>query len=194
MTDSGAGQRRTEGGGRYQGPRSGGRDRGRGGGRDAHRDRDREHVRDEVMHAGGRGQHTAEARQPKARSTQGLPDPEILEAYDCIVEGAAKDIIAMFRAEQAQRHQWENRSLRVHTISTILGQVLGFFIAVAIFVSAAVIGMYGDAAIGAFVWVFGMALVTMTALVWWYAKSLGQRPLFARPALRGSFRPEKDKG
>lgn len=140
------------------------------------------------MHAGGRGQN--EPRQKPQRPQQVLPDPEVLEAYDYIVEGSAKEIIAMFKAEQTQRHQWENRALRIHMVSTVLGQLLGFLIAVGIFVSAAVIGMHGDATIGAFVWVFGLALVTMAALVWWYAKSLGQRPLFARPAMRASFRPE----
>ena len=65
-------------------------------------------------------------------------------------------------------------------------------IAIAIFASATIIGIYGDATVGAFIWVFGMAIVTMSALVWWYAKSLGQRPLFARPSLRASYRPEKD--
>lgn len=122
-----------------------------------------------------------------------LPDPEVLEAYDCIVEGSAKAIIEMFTQEQKHRHSWENRSLKVHMVSTVLGQILGFLVATAIFVSATVIGMYGDATIGAFIWVFGMAIVVMAALVWWYAKSLGQRPLFARPALRGSFRPEKQE-
>lgn len=122
-----------------------------------------------------------------------LPNPEILEAYNYVVEGSAKEIIEMFKAEQRHRHHWENRSLRVHMFSTVLGQVLGFLIACSIFVSAAIIGMYGDSAIGAFIWVFGMAIVTMAALVWWYAKSLGQRPLFARPAMRTSFRPEKEK-
>jgi uncharacterized membrane protein len=151
-------------------------------------------------HAGGRrhggnqsgGNRPNQNRQPPRRNVDVLPDPEVLEAYDYVVEGSAREIIEMFKSEQRQRHQWENRSLRVHLWSTILGQVLGFFIAVAIFVSAAVIGIYGDAAIGAFVWVFGLAIVTMAALVWWYAKSLGQRPLFARPALRASFRPEKE--
>jgi uncharacterized membrane protein len=141
------------------------------------------------------GSQSAGGRQTynKPRKTVDvLPDPEILEAYNYVVEGSASDIIEMFKAEQRQRHQWENRSLKIHLWSTILGQVLGFFIAVSIFVSAAIIGIYGDATIGAFVWVFGLAIVTMAALVWWYAKSLGQRPLFARPALRASFRPEKE--
>jgi uncharacterized membrane protein len=132
------------------------------------------------------------AKRPPRKNIEILPDPEILEAYDYIVEGSAKEIIDMFRAEQAHRHLWENRSLKVHLFSTLLGQCLGFLIAIAIFISATIIGMYGDATIGAFIWVFGMAIVTMSALVWWYAKSLGQRPLFARPNLRASYRPEKE--
>jgi uncharacterized membrane protein len=133
------------------------------------------------------------AKKPVRRTHDSvLPDPELLEAYDYIVEGSAKNILQMFRDEQTHRHQWEDRSLKVHLFSTLLGQCLGFLIAIAIFVSATIIGLHGDATIAAFIWVFGMAIVCMSALVWWYAKSLGQRPLFARPALRAAYRPEKE--
>ena len=134
-----------------------------------------------------RFQHKTQQR----RSPEGLPSPELLEAYDAVLAGSATRIIEMFEREQAHRHQWEYRALRVHHISTLLGQVLGFMIAVAIFSSATIIGMNGNANTAAFIWVFGMAIVTMAAVVWWYAKSLGQRPLFARPAMRTSFRPDK---
>lgn len=129
--------------------------------------------------------------KPSRKSPEGLPSPEMLESYDAVMPGSASRIIEMFEREQAHRHQWEYRALRVHQVSTILGQLLGFFVAVAIFGSATLIGMHGNASVAAFVWVFGMAIVTMAAIVWWYAKSLGQRPLFARPAMRSSFRPEK---
>jgi uncharacterized membrane protein len=126
------------------------------------------------------------------RAPEGLPSPEVLEAYDTVLAGSATRIIDMFEREQAHRHVWETRALKIHQASTLLGQFLGFLIAVAIFVSATIIGIVGDASVAAFIWVFGMAIVTMTAVIWWYAKSLGQRPLFARPAMRSSFRPEKD--
>ncbi len=126
------------------------------------------------------------------RNPEGLPSPEILEAYDTVMKGSAERIVGMFEREQSHRHAWEVRALRVHQLSTILGQLLGFLIAVAIFVSASVIGMHGNPSIAAFIWVFGMANVTMAAVVWWYAKILGQRPLFARPAMRQNFRPEKN--
>lgn len=129
-------------------------------------------------------------QQPR-RAPEGLPSPEVIEAYDTVLPGSATRIIDMFEREQSHRHQWEHRALRVHQISTLLGQVLGFLIAISIFISAAVIGSSGNAAAGAFIWVFGLAIVTMAAVVWWYAKSLGQRPLFARPAMRTNFRPEK---
>jgi uncharacterized membrane protein len=134
------------------------------------------------------------SRKPQGRkSPEGLPSPEILEAYDAVLAGSATRIVEMFEREQAHRHQWEWRALRVHQISTVLGQILGFLIAIAIFVSATLIGMHGNPTAAAFIWVFGMAIVTMAALVWWYAKSLGQRPLFARPAMRTNFRPEKSE-
>jgi uncharacterized membrane protein len=140
-------------------------------------------------HSAGKGRF---AKQHNSRrNPEGLPSPEILEAYDTVMKGSAERIVGMFEREQIHRHAWENRALRVHQISTILGQLLGFLIAIAIFVSASVIGMHGNASIAAFIWVFGMAIVTMAAIVWWYAKSLGQKPLFARPAMRQTFRPEK---
>ncbi|MES2983900.1 MAG: DUF2335 domain-containing protein [Pseudomonadota bacterium] len=132
--------------------------------------------------------------KPQGRkSPEGLPSPEILEAYDTVLKGSATRIIEMFEREQTHRHQWEHRALKVHQVSTLLGQLLGFLIGVAIFTSATIIGLSGNASVAAFIWVFGMAIVTMSAIVWWYAKSLGQRPLFARPAMRTNFRPEKSE-
>ena len=127
----------------------------------------------------------------KRKSPEGLPSPEILEAYDTVLAGSATRIIEMFEREQQHRHQWEHRALRIHQFSTVLGQLLGFLIAAAIFGSATMIGISGNSTAAAMIWVFGMAIVTMAAVVWWYAKSLGQRPLFARPAMRTNFRPEK---
>lgn len=122
-----------------------------------------------------------------------LPHPEILEGYDYVIEGSAERILSMFENEQKHRHSWESRALRIHSISTVLGQLLGFLIATSVFGAAVVIGLYGDTNTAAFIWVFGLAIVVMAGLVWTYAKSMGQRPLFARPAMRQNFRPEKKK-
>lgn len=126
------------------------------------------------------------------RTSEFLPSPEVLEGYNLVVEGSAARILSMFEAEQKHRHTWENDALKTHTFSTILGQVLGFVIAASVFISAALIGMSGSSATAALIWVFGLAIVVMTGLVWVYAKNIGQRPLFARPAMRSHFRPEKD--
>ncbi|MEZ5691476.1 MAG: DUF2335 domain-containing protein [Rickettsiales bacterium] len=127
------------------------------------------------------------------RTVEILPHPEVLESYNYVVDGSAKMILTMFEMEQKHRHEWERQALRVHGITSIVGQVLGFFIAVAVFVSAAVIGIHGNSTIAATIWVFGMSIVVMAGLVWAYAKSMGQRPLFARPTMRTHFRPQKDK-
>lgn len=139
---------------------------------------------------GGNRPRNDASRAPR-RNIDILPSPELLENYNYVVEGSAEKIIEMFQQEQAHRHDWEDRALRVHMVSSVLGQVLGFFIAVAIFVSASIIGIYGDKTIAATIWVFGMAIVVMAGLVWAYAKTLGQRPLFGRPTLRTHFRAEK---
>ena len=127
------------------------------------------------------------------RTVEILPHPEVLESYNYIVDGSAKMILTMFEMEQKHRHEWEKQALRVHGTSSLVGQVLGFFIAVAVFVSATIIGMYGNSTIAASIWVFGMAIIVMAGMVWAYAKSMGQRPLFARPTMRTHFRPQKDK-
>lgn len=132
-------------------------------------------------------------RDNKARRpVEVLPSPELLEGYNYVVEGSAKMILTMFEREQAHRHDWESQALKSHVFSSILGQVLGFFIAVSIFISATIIGMYGDTQMASFIWVFGLAIVVMAATVWAYAKSIGQRPLFARPVMREHFRAQKE--
>lgn len=139
----------------------------------------------------------AHERQQKRRSgfqraSEFMPSPDILEGYDYVVQGSAARILAMFEAEQKHRHAWETAALKIHTFSTILGQILGFVIAMAIFLSAGAIGISGNSAAATFIWVFGLAIVAMAGMVWVYAKGMGQRPLFARPAMRTHFRPEKN--
>lgn len=130
-------------------------------------------------------------KHERPRNIEILPPPEILESYDYVVEGSARMILSMFEHEQKHRHDWERQALRIHSFSTILGQVLGFFIAISVFAAATMIGIYGNSTIAAFIWVFGMAVIVMAGMVWLYAKSMGQRPLFARPTMRTHFRPVK---
>ena len=146
----------------------------------------------EREHYGNRNRGGGGGVNNARRVSEFLPSAEQLEAYNYVVEGSAGRILTMFEAEQKHRHQWEANALKTHSFSTLLGQVLGFFIAVTIFVSAAVIGIQGNSTTGALIWVFGLAIIVMAGMVWVYAKSMGQRPLFARPTMRAHFRPEKD--
>ncbi len=132
-------------------------------------------------------------RDRQQRAVEFLPHPDILESYNYVVEGSAKMILSMFEQEQKHRHEWEKASLKIYSFSSMLGQILGFFIAISVFVSATFIGVFGNTTIAAVIWVFGMAIVVMAGLVWAYAKSMGQRPLFARPTMRTHFRPQKAK-
>lgn len=140
---------------------------------------------------GGYRQGNNRERQQN-RTVEILPHPDVLESYNYIVEGSAKMILTMFEIEQKHRHEWETQALKIHSFSSTLGQVLGFLIAISIFVAAAVIGIYGNATFASSLWVFGVAIVTIAGLVWAYAKSMGQRPLFARPTMRTHFRPQKE--
>ena len=78
------------------------------------------------------------------RVVEFLPHPEILESYNYVVEGSAKTILTMFEYEQKHRHEWERVALKIYSVSSILGQILGFFIAVSVFASATLIGIYGN--------------------------------------------------
>lgn len=127
------------------------------------------------------------------RTVEILPHPEVLESYNYVVEGSAKMILTMFEIEQKHRHEWETQAIKIHSYSTILGQILGFLIALSVFVSATVIGIFGNTTVAASIWVFGVSIVVMAGLVWAYAKSMGQRPLFARPTMRTHFRPQKER-
>lgn len=141
---------------------------------------------------GGYRQQAGKERMQN-RTVEMLPHPDVLESYNYVVEGSAKMILTMFEIEQKHRHEWETQALKIHSFSTTLGQVLGFLIAVAVFVSATIIGIFGNSTIAASIWVFGMAIIVMAGLVWAYAKSMGQRPLFARPTMRTHFRPQKER-
>ncbi len=140
-----------------------------------------------------RAHHGSGGRDRQPRAVEFLPHPDVLESYNYVVDGSAKMILTMFEQEQKHRHEWEKSALKIYSFSTVLGQILGFFLAVSVFVSATIIGISGNTAVAAFFWVFGMAIVVMAGLVWAYAKSMGQRPLFARPTMRTHFRPVKNK-
>jgi uncharacterized membrane protein len=142
---------------------------------------------------GGYRQNNNNRERVQNRTVEMLPHPEVLESYNYVVDGSAKMILNMFEIEQKHRHEWEKQALSIYRFSTMLGQFLGFFIAVSVFVSASIIGVYGNTTIAAFIWVFGMSIVVMAGLVWAYAKSMGQRPLFGRPTMRTHFRPQKDR-
>lgn len=141
---------------------------------------------------GNQSRNNKDRRPPQPKPVEMLPDPTILESYDYVVDGAAAQILGMFEAEQKHRHAWEMEALKTYKTSSQLGQILGFLIAVSIFGSAAVIGLYGNSTMASFIWVFGMAIISMSGLVWAYAKSMGQRPLFGRPTFRRSFRAEAE--
>lgn len=145
-------------------------------------------------YANKRAHHGAPLKEKQApRTVEFLPHPEVLESYNFIVDGSAKMILNMFENEQKHRHEWERISIKIYSYSTLLGQLLAFFIAMAVFISAAVIGIYGDSTMAFSIWVLGFAIVTMACLVWAYAKSMGQRPLFGRPSMRTHYRPDKNK-
>ena len=140
--------------------------------------------------SGGRGTHkTGGYRQANRDRTQNrtveiLPHPDVLESYNYVVDGSADMILSMFDFEQQHRHEMEMQALRIHGFATILGQILGFFVAIAAFASATMLGIYGSETIAAIIWVFAAALIVVAGLVWAYAKNLGQNALIDRAIIR----------
>ncbi len=80
-------------------------------------------------------------RQERLRSF--LPDPEVLENYNYVVEGSAEKIIKMLEDEQKHRHGWENRSLQMHTSCHMLGIIASLFFSVCLVMSVTVLGLKG---------------------------------------------------
>ncbi len=135
--------------------------------------------------------HNNDKNRGGSRTSEFLPNPALLESYNLVVDGSAARIITMFETEQKHRHEWENNALKTHTASTVIGQVLGFFIAMAMFVSAAVIGMNGNSTTAALIWVFGLAIIMMGGMVWVYAKKHGATPTFCPTGNAFPFSPGK---
>ena len=132
---------------------------------------------------GGYRQDGKRERSPN-RTVEILPHPDVLESYNYVVEGSADMILSMFDFEQQHRHEMELQALRLHGFSTILGQILGFFVAIAAFASATMLGIYGSETIAAVIWVFAAALVVMAGLVWAYARNIGQNTLIDRSVIK----------
>lgn len=81
-------------------------------------------------------------RQEKARSF--LPDPEVLENYNYVVEGSAERIIALIEAEQKHRHKFELNQQKYVAAAQILGIFAVMLIAYAIIAAAIYLGTNGQ--------------------------------------------------
>ena len=134
---------------------------------------------------GGYRQEGARERSSN-RTVEILPHPDVLESYNYVVEGSAEMILAMFDYEQQHRHEMEMQSLKIHGFATILGQILGFFVAISAFASATMLGIYGSETLAAIIWVFAAVLVVMAGLVWAYAKNMGKELVAQRAAMRAN--------
>lgn len=139
-------------------------------------------------------QNFRQQRNHTPRNVEILPSPEILESYNYVVEGSAAKIIDMFEREQLQRHEWENQALKVHALSTVLGQILGFAVAGYAISVSAYLGLQGEVLLaGAFLGAFVVA-----SLGWAYVRSIASRQYGGRPFRKNfatrDFRDRSDRG
>jgi uncharacterized membrane protein len=64
------------------------------------------------------------SRQPETIENI-LPSSEILEKFEDAVPGSVADLIEMAKIEQKHRHDWQEKYLKSHNISTRIGQICG---------------------------------------------------------------------
>ena len=64
------------------------------------------------------------SRQPETIENI-LPSSEILEKFEDAVPGSVSDLIEMARTEQKHRHNWQEKYLNSHNLSTRIGQICG---------------------------------------------------------------------
>jgi len=64
------------------------------------------------------------SRQPETIENI-LPSSEILEKFEDAIPGSVAQLIEMARSEQRHRHNWQDKYLKSHNISTRLGQICG---------------------------------------------------------------------
>lgn len=121
--------------------------------------------------SGSKGRYQKRQRRQQ-KTVELLPDPEVLESYNYVIEGSAERILQMFENEQKHRQQWEDQALKVHALNSILGQILGFVIMSTALAASIYFGKHGDYTMAVFLGVF-----SFSSLVWAYIRTVNRRPL-----------------
>ena len=69
---------------------------------------------------------TAEVAETEsiAARVPNFPTARELAEYDAVFEGGAEKVLKLIEREQAQRHEWENKALKIQNFGRRLGQVL----------------------------------------------------------------------
>lgn len=94
-----------------------------------------------------------------------LPDPEVLENYNYVIEGSGERILAMIEAEQKHRHEWENRALRTHAASQVMGIVAALIVMVGVVMCTTFLAATGKEAAAIMVASIGFGVVGFALLV-----------------------------
>lgn len=118
------------------------------------------HPRDNRHHAKDRP-HQEHRNKPVEKAADFLPHPEVLEAYNYVIEGSAERIISMIEKEQAHRHALENRQVSVMQAGLLFGQLLAAGVAIAVLVLTGMLVMNDQGPMGAFFGVVGLACMTV---------------------------------
>lgn len=125
---------------------------------------------------GGAGQRSDKEYARRSRRAQKsvelLPDPEVLESYNYVIEGAGERILEMFEKEQQHRHEWEDQALKVHAFNSVLAQMLGFLVMMVALGASIYFGRKGDYTMAVFLGVF-----SFSSLIWAYIRTVNRRPL-----------------
>jgi uncharacterized membrane protein len=98
------------------------------------------------------------------RKFSSIPSAGVLRAYEDLSEGAADRLIEMAEIEQAHRHEWENRALKVAATSQKLGQICGLLIVLAIIGASSHLALNGDYVTASSIAVTGFLSLMVTSL------------------------------
>ena len=116
-----------------------------------------------------------------------LPSPRILEEYDKLYPGSAKELFNMAKEEQKHRHQWQSKYLTYHNTSHRFGQFFAIIYNILILSLVTRLFIIGQSEMAVRIFSVNALLITIAILITY----IERRVVTRRPPRRNI--PDKDK-
>jgi uncharacterized membrane protein len=91
-----------------------------------------------------------------------LPHPKILKKYDKIIPNGAERIVKVFEKQSDHRISLEKRVVWSQTFQSVMGQIMGFIIAIVFLIAGFYLVINGHEAAG--ITIFGLDIVGLVAV------------------------------